>query len=83
MDNNPHVPFSEITDLDLWSSLGSTVCPACGQDKKRKHTLCGSDYYKLPKPKRDALYNPLGHGYREAVIEALKHLQRLTFWAPL
>lgn len=79
---NNYVPFAEVTDLDLVASLGSTdCCPACGGPKQRKHTFCRADYFKLPKSMRDALYNPLGHGYREAVFAAIERLGRTTFQA--
>lgn len=67
------------TDRALCVSLASTTCPACGGPKQRKHTFCSRDYYALPKPKRNALYNPLGAGYAEAVVAAMEALGATEF----
>ena len=64
----------ELTDLVLVSSLRSTCCPACGASKGRAKTLCVRDYRRLPQLMRQSLYARVGHGYREAVIEAMQFL---------
>jgi hypothetical protein len=70
------------SDHELVRSLASTKCPACGGVKKRSHTFCSRDYYRLAGPKRNALYNPLGHGYAEAVAAAMTTLGATTFLNP-
>ena len=64
----------ELDNKALCLSLASTVCPACGGQKRPKQTFCGGEYRSLPMPLRSALYRKMGQGYREAVIEALKFL---------
>lgn len=70
------------TDRALCVSLASTTCPACGGPKQRAHTFCSRDYYVLPKAKRNALYNPLGSGYAEAVVAAMGLLGCWGFITP-
>jgi hypothetical protein len=71
-----------IPILTLTTSLASTVCLACGQSKRRRHTFCGGCFYKLPRPQRDALYDLIGEGYEEAVRAALTTLVRTALWLP-
>jgi hypothetical protein len=71
-----------ISDRDLVKSLQSVVCPACGGKKKRGHTFCGRDYFRLTHDMREALYNRLGHGYAEAVADAMEHLGAVDFSIP-
>jgi hypothetical protein len=70
-----------VDNIDLIWSLRRTVCPACGGAKQPAQTLCSKDYYRLPKEARDALYNRLGHGYREAVAAAMDLLKVEKFHA--
>ncbi len=72
----------QLTDQALIHSLASKLCPSCGRSKKRRQTLCGREYFALPKDAREALYRPLGHGYREAVAVALDLLGAAEFRLP-
>jgi hypothetical protein len=47
----------------------------CGARKAPMATFCSNDYFALPKPMRDALYNRIGEGYEEAVSDARKYLE--------
>jgi len=58
----------------LFASLKSTTCPACGRFKKPMQTLCASDYRRLSKQLKKDLYKRLGEGYEEAVHAALNAL---------
>lgn len=62
---------SNRTCLD---SLKSTTCPACGGKKTPMQTLCRREYFKLPRPMRQALYARIGDGYAESLLEALNYL---------
>jgi len=55
----------------LVNSLRSNICPACGDFKKAKNTLCGSCFAQLAPNRRNALYRGFGEGYENAVREAL------------
>jgi hypothetical protein len=68
---------------DLLASLSSTVCPACGQLKGSRMTLCRQHYYALPNPMRKALYNRVGEGYEEALAAALDYLGADQFHLPV
>lgn len=68
------ITAKELTQDIALRSLASDRCPSCGGRKDRRKTLCGPEYFKLPKAMRNALYNGTGHGYEEAVIEALNFL---------
>ncbi len=74
--------IQELSDHALVQSLSSTTCPSCACLKKRGHTFCGREYFRLPLDMRQALYARLGRGYREAVIEALEFLGTATFITP-
>jgi hypothetical protein len=65
----------QLDDEALCLSLRSTKCPACGGEKKSRHTMCFRDYRRLPGALRAALYAPLGKGYREAVLDAFRFLE--------
>lgn len=60
---------------DLMRSLMSTICPACGNVKATRQTLCRKDYYALPPANRKALYQRVGEGYEEAVALAFDVLK--------
>lgn len=66
----------------LVASLISTTCPACGGPKRRSHTLCLSDYRRLPTRMREALYDGIGAGYEAAVTAAFERLGVPTFTMP-
>ena len=63
-----------LVELVCVLSLVSQICPACGRLKNKRMTLCLRDYRALPKAMQRALYDRVGHGYREAVVEALQFL---------
>jgi hypothetical protein len=71
-----------LTDRNLVASLIGTTCPACGGRKRSRNTLCAGEFYTLPRHVQRALYNPLGHGYREAVLEAMEFLEVGEFKLP-
>lgn len=72
----------EIDDMELLESLGSTICPACGNEKNRKQTLCYKDYSRLTKEEKQNLYNLVRGGYKEAVVAAFVHLKKTEFIMP-
>lgn len=77
----PAVPGEEITDKVLVWSLRSNLCPACKGLKRAHNTLCPPCYRSLPYGLRNALYDRLGQGYREAIQAALAHLKKSVFYA--
>jgi hypothetical protein len=68
-----------ITHPQLITSLRSEICPACGDLKKRRQTLCRPCYRRLPPKLRADLYDPLGGGYEEAVTAAMAALRATEF----
>lgn len=73
----------QLTVEALLTSLRSTVCPACGGRKKTMQTLCVRQYMSLPRPMKQALYNRIGKGYKEAVHDAFIFLDVVKFtWTP-
>jgi hypothetical protein len=79
MSPNP-VPGEEISDHALVRSLRSHVCPACKGAKRAWITLCPACYRSIPYGLRQALYNKLGHGYREAIQAAFACLKKTAFY---
>lgn len=78
----PATSLKQLSDADLVRSLASEVCPACGQQKEVRKTFCFTDYRRLPKAMREGVYQKLGHGYFEAVIEAMQYLGKGEFILP-
>src|SRR4051812_40059723 len=76
------ISIANLTDRDLVHSLASKVCPACGGKKSVVHTFCRVDYYRLSRDEQNALYNRVGHGYREAVLAALQHFKKTEATLP-
>lgn len=70
------------TPADLVASLRSTTCPACGGEKRPNETLCSHEYYRLPRAKRNRLYDYVSAGYAEAVVAAFLFLGVDTFTMP-
>lgn len=61
--------------IDLLRSLRSTLCPACGQEKKRFTSMCSECYKCLPlSPLRNAIYSRIGEGLEEAMVAAFDAL---------
>jgi hypothetical protein len=58
----------------LVTSLRGTVCPACGGPKNPNQTMCRREYFRLPQTMRKAIYNRIGDGYEDALVEALNYL---------
>jgi predicted RNA-binding Zn-ribbon protein involved in translation (DUF1610 family) len=56
------------------NSLRSRTCPACGEQKTIRQTLCRQCYFKLNSSMRYALYATVANGYEEALLEALTYL---------
>jgi hypothetical protein len=75
----PTIGNVELTSRVLVASLRSCRCPMCGGTKKAAQTLCGRDYYSLPRELQLALYRRLGSGYAEAVHAAFDYLGKTTF----
>lgn len=65
---------TRLDTKDAIASLDSEICPACARVKRRGQTLCRRDYRCLPVVVKADLYNPVGHGYEDAVVAALSHL---------
>lgn len=61
--------------VELIESLAGEDCPGCLGRKGRRKSFCSRCYFKLPKPIRTALYNPVGNGYEDAHAAAMKHLK--------
>jgi hypothetical protein len=77
------IDTTNITNRVLYDSLLSDTCPACGGPKVKRQTLCRREYFKLPKPMRNATYATIASGnYRPAVIEALNYLGAEKFHIP-
>lgn len=75
--------MSAVTHIKALRSLISDKCPACGGIKRKRQSLCYVDYKKLKHPTQLALYRPLGRGYEQALIEALKELGvPVPYWPP-
>ena len=66
--------LTELSDGGLVRIINSNTCPACGGWKKKGQTFCGTDYFRLSKRERLALYDRLGEGYAEAVSRACQVL---------
>lgn len=73
----------DITSADLVTSLAGTTCPACARIKRPRMTLCSGCFYELPPAARNALYDKLGSGYREAVLAAMARLGATKFNMPV
>lgn len=70
------------TRPELLASLRSTTCPACGDAKKAKQTLCLTCYRACKRGTQQRLYDLMGEGYEEAVQQAFKDLDRHRFQLP-
>ena len=68
------IPLDQLTDAIAVESLASTTCPHCGQSKKRGMSFCFRGHWDLTQRMRCFLWQPIGQGYREAVIEAMNYL---------
>lgn len=58
----------------LIESLRGRVCPACGGEKQTRNTLCYSCFRSLDRDERNRLWRIIGHGYEEALSDALASL---------
>jgi hypothetical protein len=63
----------ELTDRELFLSLGSEQCPACKLYKCEGHTVCRICFYRLPQPLRNGLFEKYNK-YPEAARAALAYL---------
>ena len=72
----------QASTRDLIVSLASDTCPVCGRPKEPRQTLCRSDYFRLPRPIRVALYDRIGDGYEEAIQRAFGRLGVTEFRMP-
>lgn len=57
-------------------NLRGTTCPACGETKRARQTLCVGCYSMLPTKEQQALYRHVLDGYVPAVNKALATLAR-------
>lgn len=64
----------DLTAVRLIESLRSTVCPACGEVKTPRKSLCARCWSKLPGQMRSALYHRFEDGYDRAMLHALRRL---------
>ncbi len=71
-----------VTATDLVRSLVSTVCPACGDQKRIRNSICRACWDQLPRKAQARLYDQLGEGYEEAIENAFKLLERQRFQLP-
>ncbi len=76
------IRMETLTYARMLRSLRSMTCPCCGGVKKMNQSLCFRDYRTLPRPMRNALYNLMGDGYAEAMLEALNYLNSGAFHMP-
>lgn len=71
---------------DLFRSLMSALCPACGGNKNRAQTFCSRCYLKLPQAQRRTLYGRIDtgkyHPARLAILEAINMLGADEFKLP-
>lgn len=58
---------------EAMQSLLSQTCPACGNLKLPKKSLCRDDYFRLPSSMQNNLYRDIQQGYVE-------HLNRARSW---
>lgn len=63
-------------------SLRGTTCPACGDTKRAKQSLCLDCWTMLPVREQQALYRHVTQGYVPAVNKALETLARLGISQP-
>lgn len=70
------------TEHELLASLKSGTCPACGDAKKLRQTLCLNCYRGCKRATQKSLYSRLGQGYAEAVEQAFADLDRHVFRLP-
>jgi hypothetical protein len=47
----------------------------CGAGKRSKRSFCERCFARLPREVKERLYSPVGRGYEEAWLHALKHLK--------
>jgi hypothetical protein len=66
--------MSLTDDREAYRSLLSTTCPACGARKQCRQTLYGDCYHAIPTRMRWDLFKHVGHGYLEAVNDAIAWL---------
>lgn len=66
--------MSATPNGDIIRSYLATVCPACGNEKTRKHALCRACFMRLPQAQRASLYAPIGAGFSDAVRRAFETL---------
>ncbi len=59
----------------LVASLKSSKCPACGQPKRQRHSLCYRCYKAVKPETASNLYTPIGSGYGDALKAAFDELQ--------
>lgn len=51
----------DMTDAEVYQSLGSTECPSCGNKKQPKMSFCRHCYYSLTPDVRQSLYEKDGY----------------------
>jgi len=67
--------MSKVGVREIVYSLHSPVCPACGNDKNRRHSFCKPCFFRIRDPlMRDALCARFGNGYERAFRDAMRAL---------
>jgi len=67
-------PLDTIAAL---KSLRSTECPACGDTKRARQSLCRTCYYRLPQAQRSRLFKRFP-AYLGEINDALQTLEDAT-----
>jgi hypothetical protein len=70
---------STLTKDQLYTSLFSRVCPACGDRKGEEKSMCYDCFKKLPAAIKSDLYKRFGQGYEGAMSRALVALKAERF----
>lgn len=76
----------DIPTSELISSLDSSTCPACAQEKRPRQAFCTSCHLRLPHTLRLDLENgassPYQRGYAQSVADGMRFLGRGIFRLP-
>lgn len=73
------IEMNRVDTAELILSLNSGLCPACGGQKERHHSLCSGCYFRVPNDKRHALYRRIGRGYEAAFAAAMSEMKAEQF----
>lgn len=68
--------MAEYTDAQIFESFSSCLCPACGNWKKARETVCRKCFGDLPYGLKNNLYLRFGNGYEAAFRRAMECLNQ-------